>query len=193
VNSSLITIAFYGLLCLLFYFFFGLVQPYPPLSDQGVFLNIGLAEEGMGEIQPMGTATELEAPVTAPSSTAQQQKTNDVVTQETEEDVPVVKQKEEPKKNPNTSPAVKKNTNTPPSPTPPKPKAKALYPGSTANNSTSEGTGNKAGDQGKPNGSPFGDSYEGNPGMGGPGLGGSGGNAQLGHERQKNNLFPLHH
>ncbi|MGB3075527.1 MAG: hypothetical protein WBB36_09410, partial [Chitinophagales bacterium] len=83
-----------------------------------------------------------------------------------------------------------KNNTAAPTPTPPKPQPKALYPGSTVNNSTSEGTGNKTGDQGKPNGSPFGDSYEGNPGMGGPGLGGDGGKAQLGMSGRKIIYFP---
>ena len=193
LNSFLSTVSLHAALLLLLFFFFTLTPPNPPLSDQGVFLNIGLVEEGMGDVQPMGSAEELVAPApVATSSPAQQQKTNDVVTQETEEDVPVIEKKETPKKtSPVTTPSTTTKTNTAdPTPTPPKPQPKALYPGSSANNSTSEGTGNKTGDQGKPNGSPFGDSYEGNPGMGGPGLGGDGGKAQLGMSGRKIIYFP---
>lgn len=191
LNSLAITLAVHGILILILLFFFTLTPPDPPLSDQGVFLNIGLTEEGSGEVQPMGTAEELVAPAPAPANTAaQQQPTHDVVTQEME-DAPAMQKKETPKK---TSPAaptntVKKNTEVS-TPAPPKPQPKALYPGSSANSSTSEGTGNKTGDQGKPNGSPFGDTYEGNPGIGGPGLGGDGGKAQLGMSGRKIIYFP---
>ena len=73
----------------------------------------------------------------------------------------------------------------PPVETPPKPKPKALYPGTQVNNSTSEGTGNVKGDQGKPNGDVNGTSYSGNPGMGNGGPGGTGGGAQLGMSGRK--------
>lgn len=191
VNSAIITTLFYACLLLVLYFLFGLQPAFPPLSDQGVFLNIGLVDEGMGDVQPMGTAEELVVPAPAPGNPAPQQKANDVLTQETNEDVPVIPKKETPKKTaPTTSTTPKKVTNNPPVPVPPKPKPKALYPGNTSNNSTSEGTGNKSGDQGKPNGNPFGDSYEGNPGIGGPGLGGSGGSAQLGMSGRKIIYYP---
>ena len=193
LNSLLSTLSIHGALLMVLFFFFTLTPPDPPLSDQGVFLNIGFAEEGMGDVQPMGNAEELVAPVPdASSSPAQQEKTNDVVTQETEEDVPVIQKKETPKK-PNpvaTPPATTKSDAAKVTPTPPKPKPKALYPGSSANNSSSEGTGSKTGDQGKPDGSPFGDSYDGNPGIGGPGLGGEGGKAQLGMSGRKIIYFP---
>jgi outer membrane biosynthesis protein TonB len=191
INSGLITILFYACLLLILYFLFGLQPPYPPLSDQGVFLNIGLADEGMGDVQPMGTSEQLDIPSPAPGNPVPKEKTQDVLTQETNEDVPVIPKKESQKKTSvtNTTPQ-KKTNNNPPAPDPPKPKPKALYPGNTSNNSASEGTGNKPGDQGKPNGNPFGDSYSGNPGMGGPGLGGSGGSAQLGMSGRKIIYYP---
>lgn len=187
-----ITLAVHGILILILFFFFTLTPPDPPLSDQGVFLNIGLVEEGSGEVQPMGIAEELVAPAPAQASNAtQQQRNNDIITQENE-DAPAIPKKETSRNITNTaSPSTTpKNITAPTSVAPPKPQPKALYPGSTANNSTSEGTGNKAGDQGKPNGSPFGDSYEGNPGIGGPGLGGDGGKAQLGMSGRKIIYFP---
>lgn len=191
--SLLSTVCIHAALLLLLFLFFTLTPPDPPLSDQGVFLNIGFAEEGMGDIQPMGNAEELVAPVPdASSAPDQQEKTNEVVTQETEEDIPVIQKKETPKKsNPvATPPDVTKSDAAKVTPAPQNPKPKALYPGSSANNSSSEGTGSKTGDQGKPDGSPFGDSYDGNPGIGGPGLGGDGGKAQLGMSGRKIIYFP---
>jgi outer membrane biosynthesis protein TonB len=186
LNSALITILFYAGLLAILYFVFTLTPPFPPLSDQGVFLNIGISETGSGEIQPQGNADELVVPTPVASGQVAQPKSNDVLTQETEEDVPVIPKKEIPKKTtkPATTSTAKPATNTP-TPTPPKPKPKALYPGGSANNSTGEGKTGGSGDQGKPNGNPFGDSYDGNPGMGGPGKGGNGGNAQLGMSGRK--------
>lgn len=191
-SSLLTTVFIHGIILLILLFFFTLTPPNPPLSDQGVFLNIGLVEEGMGNVQPMGTADELVAPSPqANQAVTQQEKSDNVVTQEIEENVPVIPKKETPKKtSPVTTPGSNTNKNTPAIPNPPKPQPKALYPGSSANNSSSEGTGNKQGDQGKPNGSPFGDSYDGNPGIGGPGLGGEGGKAQLGMSGRKIIYFP---
>ena len=58
LNSLLSTLSIHGALLMVLFFFFTLTPPDPPLSDQGVFLNIGFAEEGMGDVQPMGNAEE---------------------------------------------------------------------------------------------------------------------------------------
>lgn len=192
INSLLTTIGIHAAVFLVLFYFFTLTPPDPPLSNQGVFLNIGFDQEGMGDVQPMGSAEDLSAPVPdAAGAPMQQEKVSDVVTQETEEDVPAIQNKVATKKtNPvSTPPNTTKNSSTA-SATPPKPQPKALYPGSTANSSTGEGTGSKSGDQGKPDGSPFGDSYDGSPGLGGPGLGGDGGKAQLGMSGRKIIYFP---
>jgi outer membrane biosynthesis protein TonB len=194
LNSLWITVTIHGLLLLLFLYVV-LKPPFPPLSESGVFLNLGLVEVGSGNIQPEGNAEQLKAPTPAASSTSPQQKNEKILTQETKEDVPVISKKENVKKNPapikneTKSTATKKN---PPAESPPQPKAKALYPGTQANNSTSEGTGNVKGDQGKPNGDVKGTDYSGNPGIGSGGKGGLGnsGEPQLGMSGRKIIFFP---
>ena len=194
LNSLWITLMIHGMLLLLFLFLV-LNPPFPPLSDSGVFLNLGLVEVGSGNVQPEGNETQLKAPTPAASSAATQQKNDKILTQETKEDVPVIPKKEIAKKNPAPvkneakSTATKKN---PPAAAPPQPKAKALYPGTQANNSTSEGTGNVKGDQGKPNGDVKGTDYTGNPGIGTGGKGGLGNNGapQLGMSGRKIIFFP---
>jgi len=190
LHSLWITILVHAVLILLLLYF--VLQPhYPPYGESGVFLNLGLVDVGMGAEQPQGTASELQAPSPTESSPSASQKTKDVITQETE-DAPVIQKKEDKKKSAeavktDNKTTTKKTENKPAVPVPPKPKA--LYPGNTANNSTSEGTGNKAGDQGKPNGDVNGTDYTGSPGIGGPGPGGSGG-AQLGMSGRKIIYYP---
>ena len=142
INSLLTTLGIHAAVFLVLFYFFTLTPPDPPLSNQGVFLNIGFDQEGMGDVQPMGSAEELSAPVPdAASAPMQQEKVNDVVTQETEEDVPAIQNKVAAKKtNPVTTPPNTTKNSSTASATPPKPQPKALYPGSTANSSTGEGT-----------------------------------------------------
>ncbi|MBA3648248.1 MAG: hypothetical protein H0W62_06805 [Chitinophagales bacterium] len=189
VSSLLITAALHAMLLLIFYFFFGLKPPFPPLSEQGVYLNIGLLDEGIGNVQPEGNAAQLNIPSHTESKTQSQKKSNDVLTEETKEDVPVIAKKEEVHKS--VAP-VKSTSSKNPNQTveaPQQPKAKALYPGNKPNNSTSEGTGSKMGDQGKPNGNVNGTDYSGNPGLGNGGPGGNG-IAQLGMSGRKIIIFP---
>ena len=192
LNSLWITIAFHGLLVLLFLYIF-LKPPFPPLSDSGVFLNLGIMDEGTGMVQPEGTTKELQAPSPEASSPVAQKSAEKIVTQDIDENVPAVVNKEDNKKSTqaaknNQKATSQNNKNNPPIEAPPKPKA--LYPGNQSTASTSEGTGNTAGDQGKPNGDPKGTDYSGNPGLGGPGKGGTGGSPQLGMSGRKIIYFP---
>src|ERR1043165_6188904 len=98
LKSILFTIAFHALLLLLFLYFV-LKPPFPPLSESGVFVNLGLVEVGSGDFQPEGTAQQLEAPASTPTSTSSKEKNENILTQETKEDVPVMQKKEEKKKN----------------------------------------------------------------------------------------------
>jgi len=187
LNSLWITIVFHGLLFLLFiYIVFR--PPEPPLSESGVFLNLGMAEMGMGEIQPEGTANQLQVPSPEASAPKSKKENEDILTQDNKEDVPVIPKKEDQKKATTPVKTETKKTDTkknnPPVVAPPK--AKALYPGSQSNNSTSEGTGNIKGDQGQPNGDPRGTDYKGTPGGGG----GSGAGPQLGMSGRKIIFFP---
>ncbi|HYV92612.1 MAG TPA: hypothetical protein VE978_12530 [Chitinophagales bacterium] len=191
LKSILFTITFHAALLLLFLYLV-LRPPFPPLSDSGVFVNLGLVEVGSGDIQPQGTAEQLQAPSPVTSAPSSKQKDENILTQETKEDVPVMAKKEDKKKNTSVlkNESNKTSQKNAPAATPPKPKAKALYPGTQANNSTSEGTGSVKGDQGKPNGDVNGTSYSGNPGMGNSGPGGSGGGPQLGMSGRKIIFFP---
>ncbi|MFI5135171.1 MAG: hypothetical protein ACHQD9_04925 [Chitinophagales bacterium] len=187
LNSLWITLAFHGLLLLLFLWLL-LKPPFPPLSDSGVFLNLGIEDVGMGNVQPQGTANELQMPSPEKSSPSAQQKSDNVITQDIDQTAPAVVKKNNQKKNPAPIKSETKKTsetkkNNPPVEAPPTPKA--LYPGSQTSASTGEGTGNVAGDQGKPNGDVHGTDYTGNPGMGGPGKGGTGGAPQLGMSGRK--------
>ncbi|MCS6991603.1 MAG: TonB family protein [Chitinophagales bacterium] len=166
--------------------------PYPPLSASGVFLNLGLVDIGMGEVQPQGTAEQLRAPVaTATPPAAVKANPQPVLTQETEE-APVWAEKKNNK--PKTTAAESKNptataqTEGSAAPVPPKPKA--LYPGNQQVASTGEGTGTQAGDQGRPHGSPLGTDYTGQAGLGGIGAGGSGGGPQLGMSGRRIIYYP---
>src|SRR6185369_10665091 len=95
LNSLWITIAFHGLLVLLFLWLL-LKPPFPPLSESGVFVNLGIDDVGMGLVQPEGTAKELQVPSPQASSPTQQQKAEKIITQETEE-APAVVSKDEQK------------------------------------------------------------------------------------------------
>jgi outer membrane biosynthesis protein TonB len=157
-----------------------------------VFVNLGIDDAGMGLVQPEGTAKELQVPTPEASSPSQQQKSEKIITQETEEAPAIVSKEDQKKKTSTAKTDTKKSADTkknnPPVQAPPKPKA--LYPGTQSSASTSEGTGNVAGDQGKPFGDPNGTEYSGNPGFGGPGKGGSGGGAQLGMSGRKIIYYP---
>lgn len=189
-QSLVIAIVFHAALFLLFYFFV-MQPPFPPLSEEGVFVNLGFAEIGSGKIQPQREATEVSehAPAPAPAP-AKSQPAKDILTQKNENDVPAVVTKNDPKKTENIS-----KPKEPPVVTSPKnsssnsvPKTvtetpKALYPGAR-NSSSSEGTGNVPGDMGQPNGDPQGAAYHGNPGLGTTGNGGNG-TAELGLSGRK--------
>jgi outer membrane biosynthesis protein TonB len=192
LNSLWITVAFHALLVLLFLYIF-LKPPFPPLSDSGVFLNLGIEETGMGSVLPEGTAKELQVPSPEASTPYSQKSAEKTVTQDIDENVPAVVNKDDKKKSTQTVKTDQKSAsqtkkNNPPVEAPPKPKA--LYPGSQTTASTSEGTGNTPGDQGQPNGDPRGTDYSGNPGLGGPGKGGTAGSPQLGMSGRKIIYFP---
>lgn len=194
LNSLWITLTIHGLLLLLFLYLV-LKPPFPPLSESGVFLNLGLVEVGSGNVQPEGNAEQLNARTPAASSPSPEQKNDNILTQETKEEVPVIAKKENQKKDPAPIKNETKSTTTkknPPAEAPPQPKPKALYPGTQPNNSTSEGTGSVKGDQGKPTGDVKGTDYSGNPGIGTGGRGGlgSGGAPQLGMSGRKIIFFP---
>ena len=160
-------------------------QPPPPI-DEGIEVNLGNSETGLGDVPPqipgeMSNATQTT--VAAPQTTHAEAETNPEVADNKEADAPVIhtSPKPEVKKNPvkeeNTT--TKTTTNKPVVNTPPKVvKPKAVYAGGASSNGTgnnadsynkakNQGVAGGTGDQGKPNGNPNSDSYSGNGGSGG--------------------------
>jgi len=163
-------------------------QPPPPI-DEGIEVNLGNSETGLGDVPPqipgeMSNATQTT--VAAPQTTHAEAETNPEVADNKEADAPVIhtSPKPEVKKNPvkeeNTT--TKTTTNKPVVNTPPKVvKPKAVYAGGASSNGTgnnadsynkakNQGVAGGTGDQGKPNGNPNSDSYSGNGGSGTSGI-----------------------
>ena len=164
----------------------------PPPIDEGIEVNLGNSDEGLGDIAPQvpGDPTNDDQTTYSPPATSQpvQQQEQPIKGDENEaDDAPAV--------NNNPKPVVKttiaKNTveskpkpSTQPvsvNPTPAPPKPKAVYKGGTAtgtggnNADTYNGVRNQGiaggnGDQGSPNGNPNSDSYKGNGGTGSSGV-----------------------
>jgi hypothetical protein len=155
------TIVFHALL-LLSLLLLALRTPLPLPGEEGVEVNLGYSDDGIGDIQP-------EIPALSPNAAPppSQAKNDDQYLTENTEDAPAIEKIKKKTEKPNPTPVTK------PTPAVEKPKEptvnqKALYPGKS--NKTSEGgnqgiTG-KPGDQGKPGGTPDSPNYDGNGGKG---------------------------
>jgi len=175
---------------LLFFISWTLPQLPPQVQDEGVEVNLGNSDQGMGDIAPMVPGEPSEAketevnPVTPVSQPAPAEEDNELEEDDAPEATPVNPSKPKSKPNPKsvTTPEVKKQTpkatlNT----TPVKPKPKAVYAGGkntgnggngadSYNGVRNQGIAGGNGDQGKPNGNPNSDSYTGNGGTGNSGV-----------------------
>jgi periplasmic protein TonB len=193
MKSISITIVFHAMLLLIFGFMFSMSKPYPPLSDSGgVEVNLGMDLNGMGDVQPEGTSTQLQTPSSDITPSQQSLFHEKIVTQDNEDAPVITKPDPKPVKH-TTQPSNTKTqhtTQTNPAAVQPVEKAKSLYPGSKPNSSTSEGNGNKIGDMGQPNGDPNGTSYSGNPGNGLGGAGGFGNGVNLNLSGRKILKYP---
>ncbi len=152
------TILFHGLLFVLFLLviFKTPIPPFPDTGGNGIEVNFGTSDDGMGTIQPEEASNPAENVSTAEEVSLEPMKistpvrpvANKILTQETEEAPPITSTN-------NTE--IEKNTAAEePKPEPRKPKAAALYPGKKTNGgSTSQGEGEtqKSGDQGSKDGS----------------------------------------
>ncbi|MDB5230257.1 MAG: hypothetical protein JWN76_1062 [Chitinophagaceae bacterium] len=164
----------------------------PPAMDEGVEINLGNSDQGLGDIAPQipGEPSAAQETNNNPPPTAAATPVEEVskeVADNTEPDAPFINTKKaevKPKiehkpiaevKPKNTKPVEVVN----PSPAPPKPKA--VYKGGTSNgpggngadsynNTRNQGIAGGTGDQGKPNGNPNSDSYKGNGGTGKSGV-----------------------
>lgn len=148
------------ILLLLVLFFLALTTPLPLPEEEGVEVDLGYSNQGVGELQPESAGgappiKQLEAP---PSSSAEEE----VLTQQTEEAPSIPEQpKPKPEKKKEVKPRMEKHppqetTESKAEPTPPQPKVdqRALFKGSgdQSGQAGSEGITGQAGDQGKPDG-----------------------------------------
>ena len=119
--------------------------PLPLPGEAGVEVNLGMYNQGMGNVQPTKPMKVEETPPPAPKQIVK----DDVVSQDTEETPAIEKPKE-----------VEKPQQTV--------NQRALFkPKQTDDTPKSEGTTGRPGDQGNPNGTPDSGSYEGQGGSGG--------------------------
>lgn len=183
--TTIITVGIF----LLFFISWTIPQPAVPPIDEGIEVNLGNSETGMGDVPPQipGEMSSAEqTTVAAPQTTQAEAETQPEVADNDEPDAPPVRTSPKPevKKNPvkeeNTT--AKTNTNKPVVNTPPKVvKPKAVYAGGKSSNGTgnnadsynnarNQGIAGGTGDQGKPNGNPNSDSYTGNGGRGNGGV-----------------------
>ena len=148
------TVLFHGLLLVLF-LFFGFRTPLPLPEEQGIAINFGTSDEGMGDVQPDQPADNQVNKEQAAASSAAPNSSSDqnVATQDVEEAPavrPVTKTPERSK--PVTEPT--KPAEAPVEDVKSKVDSRALYPGKgTGSSGGSQGETGKPGDQGKVDGS----------------------------------------
>ncbi len=191
--------AYTGTICILLFLLFFLLQwtlpQIPaPIFGEGIEVNLGNSETGLGNVAPQipGGPSLTEDTRTAPPKTTQEATQQPKINTDeyADGDAPTVnKEKAKAATKPviNPAPAVKKTMPaavTNPTPAPPKPKA--VFKGGTSTTSSgnkadsyngvkNQGIAGGKGDQGNPNGSPNSDSYKGNAASGNGGNGGNSG------------------
>ncbi|MBM3435521.1 MAG: TonB family protein [Bacteroidetes bacterium] len=153
------TLVFHGII-LLILFLLSFTTKLPLPGEEGVEVNLGYSDEGTGEIQPYKPAEQESSPQYSNPAT-DQEKEEEIVTQDTEE-TSIVEKKKEKEKKPEV-PAKKE-----PVKEEPKVNPDALYKGKskTTSEGGSEGITGKEGDQGNPNGTSDSDNYQGQGGSG---------------------------
>ena len=155
------------LILFLIFLFVGL--PYMvPRPEQGITVNFGTSNVGMGEVQPETSGEQVTEPIpdpqpepTPPTETTPVEAQEDVLTQDTEDapeveatENPTEKQPEEPKetpKEPEPEPTISDKLSN----------ALNKFKSSSAQSGGSEGDDNQAGDKGQVNGTPDGGAYTG--------------------------------
>jgi outer membrane biosynthesis protein TonB len=163
--------------------------PPPPLLNEGIEVNLGNSETGLGDIPPMipGEPAPEAAEQIASTPPSTPPAPEPVTAEEESDDETAVtlpkkveKTVNKPKPITNQTVEAKKVNNTPPAPPQPKPKAAmGAYTGGKGpggnnqdafNGVRNQGIAGGTGDQGKPNGNINSDSYTGNGGRGGSGV-----------------------
>lgn len=178
------------LLVIIFLFMRQTFPPHPVLADEGIEVNLGNSDEGLGEDQPLlpGQPSPQEnQSYTPPKQTVSEpEEAKDIETDDKNDDAPEIKKppvvKPEAKKIPEkdvVKNTPKKVTEPVTNPTPPAPKPKAVFKGvngtgnggndaDTYKKGGNQGIAGGTGDQGKPGGDPDSKNYTG----GGRGSGG---------------------
>lgn len=181
IKAGLIT-AFICLLLFFIFFFLNWELPQIPTPSfgEGIEVNLGNSETGLGTEAPQvpgEAATETDNTKSTPPAQVEATKPIQTDANETDEAAAVVNK-----------PVKKQNTITPPVQAPPKPKAvfgggsSTTTSGNNAdsyNGKTDQGIAGGKGDQGKINGNPNSDSYTGNGGNGTGGPAGAGGGVSI--------------
>lgn len=149
-------------LLLLLLLFMALRTPLPLPGEEGMEVNLGYSDQGMGTEQPLDIPA-AQAAATPPPTAANR---DELVTSNDEESPAVT---EKPKKKPDTKPA--ENTVAKPvenKPAEPQVNKNALYTGKTKGTQTggNQGIAGGVGDQGNPNGTPNSTNYSGHGGAG---------------------------
>ncbi|HRI28238.1 MAG TPA: TonB family protein [Chitinophagales bacterium] len=161
------------ILLFLLLFYFGLKAVIPPPEEQGILINFGTADAGFGDVQPVSedAASNYSEATAVEASAAEQPKTqqpNPILENEAKtsandqapmlpiEDRKKSKEKEEvtdkknqeTPKNDNKPKSDKAQENKPQNTNPPKPSVdpRALFPGTTGNNATTQGNQNNSSD-----------------------------------------------
>lgn len=181
------TIIFHGLL-LVGILFFGLTTPLPLPEEEGVLVNLGYTDQGMGERQPLSASPPPPQPQPSQAAPAAE----DVATQSTEESVAIPEarqprqerqRQEEPSQEPQ-RPA-QETAQQQPQPEPePQVDPRAMFPGRdrrTTETQTQGETGQQ-GNQGRPDGTTDGTSYTG---------GGQGSGVEFSLTGRRANFLPL--
>jgi len=173
------TILFHALLMIAF-LFMGLKYQDPPPAEEGISINFGFSEQGLGEVEPESTEEIIEI-VEEEIIEQQIESTEEIVTQSLVE-TPVVEKKEKKKK------VIKKEEPKEEVIEEKKPEVnkKALYPGSKKTKTTSEGNKKGDGNQGSIDGDPNSEVYEGG------GIGKNGTAYQLGGRKVEFKAKPIY-
>lgn len=148
VGGVIGTLLFHLLLLVCLFFFFGFTSPIPPPPEEGIEVNLGYSDDGMGDIQPLDPNSEMTSNAEASANSE-----DDYSTQDAEETHNLDKKTDQ-----KTNPSDTKNNNNNPN---------ALYTGKKNTNGGNEGETGKPGDQGNPNGDPNAKNHYGDPGPGG--------------------------
>jgi TonB family protein len=157
------TILFHGII-LAGLFFLSLNTPLPLPGEEGVEVDLGYSDQGMGDVQPL-----TPPPMADPQQSAPAESEEEIATQETEESIALPDKPKEKPKQQNPKPAEQQTQPTKePEPQKPKVDPRAMYPGSQTGTTGqgSQGITGQAGDQGKPTGTAGSGQYDGQGGSG---------------------------